>query len=295
MTTVQPHAFFAAGPRFRASRGMLGLAFAGALLVLGGPPTFAQQDPVAARVNGFEIRQSDLAIAEEEFGSSIPGNTAADKRDALISYYADMILMARAAEQKGMGSTTDFARRLSFAKTKLLMDILLQDEAKTAVTDAALRKVYDQAVKEMGKEEEVHARHILLETEDEAKAVAAELKKGGDFEKLAKAKSKDPGSKSDGGDLGFFTRERMVEPFAETAFKLDAGQISDPVKTQFGWHVIQLEEKRTKPVPSFDEMKEQVEAYLTRKTQQDLITKLREGAKIEKTDAAPKAQEPKKP
>jgi peptidyl-prolyl cis-trans isomerase C len=190
--------------------------------------------------------------------------------------------MARAAEQKGMGSTVEFAKKLNFAKAKLLMDTLLQAEAKSAVTDAALRKVYDQAVKEMGKEEEVHARHILAETENDAKAVLAELKKGADFEKLAKAKSKDPSAAQNGGDLGYFTKDQMVPEFAETAFKLSKGQLSDPVKTQFGWHVIRAEDKRTKPVPEFDKVKPQLVQFVVRNAQAALVAKLREGAQIEK-------------
>ena len=276
----------AAAPTIRARTGALGLALAAALLAFAPAPAAAQdRDPVAARVNGFEIRQSDLAIAEEEFGSSIPGNSSADKRDALIGYYTDMILMARAADAKGMGSTVEFAKKLAFAKTKMLMEILLQAEAKTAVTDTALRKVYDQAIKEMGKEEEVHARHILVETEDEAKAVLAELKNGGDFDKLAKAKSKDPSAAKNGGDLGYFTKDQMVPEFAETAFKLPKGQLSDPVKSQFGWHVIRAEDKRSKPTPEFDKVKPQLVQYVVRNAQAALIAKLREGAKIEKLPA----------
>ena len=276
----------AAAPTIRARTGALGLALAAALLAFAPAPAAAQdRDPVAARVNGFEIRQSDLAIAEEEFGSSIPGNSSADKRDALIGYYTDMILMARAADAKGMGSTVEFAKKLAFAKTKMLMETLLQAEAKTAVTDAALRTVYDQAIKEMGKEEEVHARHILVETEDEAKAVLAELKQGGDFEKLAKAKSKDPSAAKNGGDLGYFTKDQMVPEFAETAFKLPKGQLSDPVKSQFGWHVIRAEDKRSKPVPEFDKVKPQLVQFVVRNAQAALIAKLREGAKIEKLPA----------
>ena len=106
----------------------------------------------------------------------------------------------------------------------------------------------------MPPEQEVRARHILVEKEDEAKKAAARVKGGEDFAKVAGELSNDPGSKTDGGDLGFFTKDRMVEPFAEAAFKLEPGQISDPVKSQFGWHVIKVEEKRTKPVPSLEEM-----------------------------------------
>ena len=266
----------------RARSGALGVAFAG--LVLGLSPALAQSgDPVAARINGFEVRQSDLAAAEEEFGANLPEGAA--RRDALIGYYTDLILLARAAEAKGIGSTTDFAKKLQFAKAKLLMETLLKAEAKAAVTEEALRKVYDQAVKEMGKEEEVHARHILLKTEDEAKAVLAELKKGGDFEKLAKEKSTDPSAKTNGGDLGFFGKDQMVPEFADAAFKLEKGQLSEPVKSQFGWHVIRSEDKRTKPIPEYDKVKPQLEQFVVRNAQAALITKLREDARIEKMPA----------
>jgi peptidyl-prolyl cis-trans isomerase C len=152
------------------------------------------------------------------------------------------------------------------------------------VTPDAARKLYDETVKSIPSEQEVRARHILVENEDEAKTVAGRVKGGEDFAKVAGEVSKDPGSKTDGGDLGFFTKDRMVEPFAEAAFKLEPGQISDPVKSQFGWHVIKVEEKRAKPAPTFEETKDQVEAYLGRKAQQDLIMSLRKDAKIEKLD-----------
>jgi peptidyl-prolyl cis-trans isomerase C len=271
--------------RHRAAFGLLSALVVAAALPLSPAPARADdKEAVAARVNGVEIRQGDLDIAEAELGTSVPGNTAAEKRDGLISIYADMLLAARQAEQKGMGSTTEFARKLAFAKTKLLMESLLDEAAKNAVTDQALHDVYDKAVKDMGHEEEVHAHHILVKTEDEAKAILAELKKGADFEKLAKEKSKDPGAAS-GGDLGYFTKGQMVPEFAEAAFKLKKGELSEPVKTQFGWHIIRLDDKRTKPAPEFDKVKPQLVQYLERKAQADLITKLREGAKIEKMPA----------
>jgi peptidyl-prolyl cis-trans isomerase C len=271
----------------RARTGALGLILAGAC-ILSVPALAAAQgpDPVAARVNGMEIRQSDLAIVEDELGSNLPGESSADKRDALIGYYADMILLAREAESKGLGSTVEFAKKLQFAKAKLLMETLLQEEAKAAVTDAALHKVYDEAVKQMGKEEEVHARHILVETEDEAKAVLASLKGGADFEKLAKEKSKDPSAQQNGGDLGYFTKDQMVPEFAETAFKLGKGQLSEPVKTQFGWHVIKTEDKRVKPVPEFEKVKPQLVQFVVRNAQAALVAKLHKDAKIEKVPAA---------
>ena len=122
------------------------------------------------------------------------------------------------------------------------------------MTPDAMKKVYEEAVKQITGEQEVHARHILVETEDEAKAVKAELDKGADFAELAKKKSKDPGS-ADGGDLGYFTKEQMVPEFSAVAFTLEQGKISDPVKSQFGWHIIKVEEKRNRKAPDFEQVK----------------------------------------
>ena len=129
----------------------------------------------------------------------------------------------------------------------------------------------------------MHARHILVPTEDEAKAIEAELKKGADFATLAKEKSKDPGA-ADGGDLGYFTKDQMVPEFAEAAFKLDKGQISDPIHTQFGWHIIKVEDKRTKPTPTFDQVKAQLQNYVAHRAQAELVDNLRKSAQIERLD-----------
>jgi peptidyl-prolyl cis-trans isomerase C len=271
-----------------------------ALIASMAPAAFAQDDPVVAKVNGTEIRQSDLAAAEEDIGQNLPPMAPDAKRDYLITYVSDMLILSKAAEAKKIGDSAEFKRKLDIARNKLLMEGLLTAEAKTAVTDEAMKKVYAEATKQMGNEQEVHARHILVEKEDDAKAILADLKKGGDFAAIAKEKSKDPGSKENGGDLGYFTKDQMVPEFAAVAFKLDKGQLSDPVKTQFGWHVLKVEDKRNRPVPEFEKVKDQVETFVVRKAQADLVTKLRGEAKIEKipakTDAAPAAKpaEPKK-
>jgi peptidyl-prolyl cis-trans isomerase C len=249
-------------------------------------------DPVVARVNGAEIRSSDLAIAEAEVGSNIPPMTAEGKRDYLVTYVSDMMLVAKAAEDKKLAEDPGFKRRLAYLRNKLLMETMLLAEAKTAVTDAAMHKVYDEAAKQIGGEKEIRARHILVESEDEAKAILAELKKGTDFAELARLKSKDPGAAAEGGDLGYFTKDQMVAEFSDAATKLDKGQLSDPVKTQFGWHVIRVEDKRDRPVPPFDQVKEQIENYVVRRAQAEVISKLRQDAKIERMDA--KGAEPEK-
>ncbi len=261
-----------------------------ALALLPGARGYAQSDPVVAKVNGAEIHESDLAAAEEEIGQNLPAMQPEAKRDYLVTYIADMMLVAKAAEARKLGDTADFKQKLALARTKLLMEALLTQESKTAVTDAAMHKVYDDAIKQMSDEKEVHARHILVATEDEAKAVLADLKKGGDFAAIAKEKSKDTGSKDNGGDLDYFTKEQMVPEFAEVAFKLDKGQLSDPVKSQFGWHIIKVEDKRTKPAPSFDQVKDQLATFVARRTQAELVQKLRAEAKIERLDKKPEAK-----
>ncbi len=273
------------------------------LLAVAATPAVAQdKDPVIAKVNGTEIHQSDLAIAEEEAGQ-IPPMSPDAKKDYLVQFMADMILVAKAAEAKKMADTPEFKRRIAFARDKLLMGELLQSVGKAALTDEAMHKVYDDAIKQLGEQQEVRARHILIraapgdekaskEAEDKIKAIIVRLKKGEDFEKLAKELTEDPSGKANGGDLGYFTKDQMVPEFSETAFKLEKGQISEPVKTQFGWHVIKVEDKRAKAPPKFEEVKAQIENFVTRKAQAELVQKLRAEAKIEKMY---KTEEPAKP
>jgi peptidyl-prolyl cis-trans isomerase C len=268
--------------------GLASVAVTGCLaMVLFASHTVRAEDanPVLAKVNGAEIRQSDLALAEEELGPSLAQMDPATKKENVLSFLIDMKIVAKAAEDKKVENDEDFKRRLAFARNRLLMDSLLATEGKAATTDDAMKKVYEDASKQITGEQEVHARHILVETEDEAKAVEEELKKGADFAELAKKKSKDPGA-SDGGDLGFFTKDQMVPEFSAVAFALEPGKISDPVKSQFGWHVIKVEEKRNRKAPDFDQVRGQIETYVTRKAQADYVAKLREGAKIERMDEA---------
>jgi peptidyl-prolyl cis-trans isomerase C len=250
----------------------------------------ADEDPVVARVNGVDIRQSDLTFAEEEIGGNMPTIPPEQKRDYLVNYLVDVIVLSQAAEKQKLGDRPDVKRRLAFDHNRLLMESLLQDSGKSALSDEAERKVYDEAVKQVKNEEEVHARHILVPTEDEAKAILAQLKGGADFAALAKEKSKDPGA-AEGGDLGYFTKEQMVPEFAEVAFKLGKGQLSDPVKTQFGWHIIKVEDKRTRPTPTFEQVKPQIENYVAHRAQAEMVENLRKSATVERLDK-PAAADP---
>lgn len=279
-------------------------------------PSFAQTDPVVAKVNGAEIRQSDLAAAEEDLGAQaaqLAQMPADAKREYLIGYVTDMMLVSKAAEAKKIGDTPEFKKKLALMRTKLLTESFLEQQAKAAATDAEMKKVYDEAIKQVTPEEEVSARHILIradssdekavkDAETKIKAVAERIKKGEDFAKVAGEVTEDPSGKTNGGDLGFFTKEHMVPEFADVAYKLDKGQVSDPVKTQFGWHIIKVDDKRKKPAPTFEQVKDQVASFVVRKAQAEMITKLRADAKVEKFDKdgklipaeAAKPAEPKK-
>ncbi len=277
--------------------GLASLAVTGCLAVVlaAGLPVRAEDaNPVLAKVNGAEIRQSDVALAEEELGPSLAQMDPATKKDNVLAFLIDMKIVAKAAEDKKIENSEEFKKKLAFTRNRLLMDSLLASEGKAATTDEAMKKVYEEAAKQISGEQEVHARHILVETEDEAKAVKAELDKGADFAELAKKKSKDPGS-ADGGDLGFFTKEQMVPEFSAVAFALEPGKISDPVKSQFGWHVIKVEEKRSRKAPDFEQVKAQIEQYVTRKAQADYVAKLRAEAKVERLDQPADAAKDAKP
>ena len=253
--------------------------------------TESATDPSVERVNGVDIREGDLAMAEQDIGQNLQNAPAETQREQLIAYVTDIILVSQAANGKKLSDDPDFQHHLAFIRNKMLMGLQLREEAKGAVTAEAEQKLYEEAVKPMGAEEEVHARHILVESEDEAKAILEQIKGGADFAALAKEKSKDPGA-ADGGDLGYFTKDQMVPEFSEVAFKMYPGQLSNPVKTQFGWHIIKVEDKRTKQPPEFEKVKDQIEAFLARKAQTDFITKLRQSAKVERLD---KPAEPKPP
>ena len=238
---------------------------------------------VLATVDGVEITDDDVQVALDDLGPSLPQQIEGPQREAyVLDYLIDLRLVAKKAAAEKMGEGAEVARRLAYYRDKVMMETLLGKVARDGASDAAMKVVYDEAAAKQKPEEEISARHILLPTEDEAKAALKRVKGGEDFAKVADDVSKDPGSK--GGDLGWFARDRMVPEFGEAAFKLKKGEISEPVKSQFGWHVIKLEDKRQKSFPSFEEVKSQVAQYVAQKSQSDLITKLREGAKIERME-----------
>ncbi len=276
----------------------------GAVLVLGafallGPVAVAPAAPndVLAKVDGAPITQSDLDVAVEDLAGSLQSMTDEQKREYVLGYLIDLKLLAKAAEKDALADGEDFKRKLAYLRDKALMEAQLTAAGAKAATEEAARKLYDETVKGLKPEVEVRARHILTETEDEAKAAYEKIKAGADFAAVAKETSKDPGSAESGGDLGFFSKDQMVPAFADAAFKLEPGQVSEPVKSDFGWHVIKSEEKREKPVPTYEQVKPQITNFVTRRAQQEEIMKLRGAAKIERTEPAkaPEAPAPAAP
>jgi peptidyl-prolyl cis-trans isomerase C len=265
---------------------------AAALALLAGLPQ--AQAKVLAKVNGVEITDDDVRLAVQDLGPTLPQELKGPERDTyVLDYLIDLKLAAAQGAKDGAADTPEFKRQMDYYRDKTLMESVLGNVAKTATTDAAERKVYDDVAKQQKPEAEIHARHILVPTEAEAKAALARVKAGEDFAKVADEVSKDPGSQ--GGDLGWFTRDKMVPAFADAAFKLEKGQISDPVKSEFGWHIIKLEDKREKSFPPFEAVKDQVARYVIQKAQSDTIMKLRNEAKIERTEPAPAPAAPAGP
>ena len=247
------------------------------------PLAFAA-DTVVAKVDGMEITEQDIAVAAEDLAEAVQQMPEEKRRDYYIAYLADLRLASKAAREAKLDESADFKLRMAYRNDKVLLEEYLAVEARKLVTEASMRALYDESVKQMKPEPEIRARHILVETEDAAKAVVTRLKAGEDFAKVAGEVSKDPGSGAEGGDLGYFTKERMVPEFSTAAFAMKVGDVSDPVKSQFGFHVIKVEDIRERPVPGFDEVKGQIEQYLIRKSQQDAVMALRAKAKIERVD-----------
>lgn len=252
----------------------------------------AQTAKVAAKIDGITITEDDLKSAQDDIGGAMPQLDAAQKRKYVVDYLLDLKLLARAADKQKLGEGPDFARKLAYLKDRALMEALMTREGNAAVSDEKLKKFYEDAIKGLPPEEEAHARHILVPEEADAKKVVERLKAGEDFGKVAGEVSKDPGSGKEGGDLGWFTKDRMVKEFADAAFALKPGEVSAPVKSQFGWHIIKLEARRNKPAPALADVKDELSSYMQKKAQQDLILKLRSEAKIERFDADGKPEAP---
>jgi peptidyl-prolyl cis-trans isomerase C len=265
------------------------VAALGTFAALGSGPAPAE-DKVMARVNGKEITESDLVLAEADLGSELGNLPPAVKRRVLVEYMIETRLFAEAAEGAALSSGADFERRMAYWHQRALRDAFFDTRIKGAIGEGAAKSVYDEKVKLLPPEEEVQARHILVDSEEQAKALAAKIAAGGDFAQLAKESSQDPGTKDQGGLLGYFTRGQMVPQFEEVAFTLKPGEVSKPVKSQFGWHLIKLEDRRQRPPPAFEEVKDRIVGSMVQSKAQEIAGQLRGKASIEYVDAEVKRQ-----
>lgn len=263
------------------------LFFCGAFAAV---PAAQADDAVLATVNGNEIRESDLALAETEVGAEVANIPPENRRRLLLEFLIEMQMFSDAAEADKLTEGPDFERRLAYWKTRAQRDAYYEKAVKDAVGEQTARALYEQKVKEIPQEEEVQARHILVEGEELAKSLAEKARSGEDFSKLAEENSKDPGSKGNGGMLGYFTKGQMVEEFSDAAFALKEGDVSDPVKSQYGWHVIKVEDRRMKPLPTFDEVKGQISQALEQQKGQEVSKALRDKTDITYVDAEIRAQ-----
>lgn len=240
----------------------------------------AADDKAAALVNGVSIPQARVDMRVKAAAQQGQPDTP-EMRKAIRDDLVNLEVISQAASKNGIDKQPEIAQQLELARQSVLAGAYVQDYAKShPIGDDVLKQEYEALKKRVGNKE-FKLSHILVETEDEAKKVAAELKKGGKFAKVAKSKSKDPGSKDNGGDLGWAVPSNFVQPFAEAVTKLNKGQVSEPVQTQFGWHIIKLEDTRELKVPGYDEMKPQMEKRKQQESIQKVIEELRGKAKIE--------------
>lgn len=260
-----------------------------------------EPDKVVARIDGAPITEADIARAQAEIGQHLAATPAQDRRRLLIDYVINSKLMAKAAEDAGLDQTQVFKDQIAYLRQQALKDLFLERKVRDAITEAEAKKLYDEQVTKIEPEMEVRARHVLVPTEEAAKDVAKRIADGEDFAKVASSVSQDPGSAPKGGDIGYFTKDQMVAPFAEAAFALEPGKVSEPVKTQFGWHIIKVEDKRKQPLPSFEALKDRLLSLLASQKTGETLRALRKDAKIEmmepeaNANSAAPAQEAPKP
>ena len=239
--------------------------------------------PSKVSVNGVLIPQAYFdMLGHQAAASPNQAGAPADPKAAIRDELVNREILSQAAKKKGLDKNAEVAAQMELARQGVLIQAYLEDYVKSnPVSDEDLKKQYEQIRTQLG-DNEYKARHILLEKEEDAKAVIADLKKGGDFSQIAKEKSKDPGAKDNGGDLDWGPAGRYVKPFADSLKALQKGQTTDvPVQTQFGWHVIRLEDVRPVKAPSFDEIKERLRQRAQQEQIGKVVSDLRSKAKIE--------------
>ena len=245
------------------------------------PEAPAPVDPatVLARVGEVEITEADLMLAAEELQAELQSVPADQRRAFLLTVMIDMKLMAGAARADGLAESEDFTRRLAYLEDQALRREFFNQIVETAVTDEAIQATYEELVADFTPEPEVRARHILVETEEQANSIRAEIEGGREFADAAGEYGTD-GTASNGGDLGFFSTGMMVPEFEEAAFALEEGELSQPVQSQFGWHLIQLEERRVSEAPPLEQVRQQVAQQVLYESYEAAIDEIKDGTEV---------------
>jgi len=263
------------------------LAAAALLVSLLSQASLGADDKVIARVDGVEITEADVVAASASMGAEIAGIPDAQRRRQIVDYLITNQLMATAATARKLDSGPAFERRMENYRRLALAETFYQKMVLDEISEARIKEIYDKYVAEYQAQPELRARHILVNTEEEANDIVERLNRGDDFAALAKEFSKGPEAEA-GGDIGYFGKGDMVEPFDKAVFALKVNGISEPVQTQFGWHVIQLLDKRTSKPNAFDDEKYRIMAGLIEEKRDSVIEGLRGKAKIEIVDPAVK-------
>ncbi len=270
----------------------------GAVALPAGAQDKGADNPVVARVNGQEIHRDEVLRELQAMGPQAQSMPPQMLYPQLLNKVIVTKLVAAKGYEQKLQNDPETKERLKDAEAQIVADLYVRKTVEPKITEAKIKSRYDELVAKYKPEDEVRARHILVTTEAEANDILKQVKDGGDFAKLAMEKSKDTGSSKQGGDLGYFTRNVMVKPFADAAFAMKAGAVSDkPVKTDFGYHVIKVEDRRKSSAPPLSEVKEQIQAQLGQEMVQQLVKDIEGKAKVEKfnLDGTPmKEPEPKK-
>jgi len=238
---------------------------------------------VVAKVNGHEITAQEIELAADDVLAQLQEVPPRLRFPFLVEYLVERHLLAQLAVKEGMTDNEEYKRRLAYYQAKALRDAYFATKLRPLVTEDKVKAVYEEQAAKVPNEERARARHILVGTEKEATDIRARLENGEKFEDLAKQYSLD-GSKEYGGDLGYFTAGEMVPEFSKAAFALKIGDVSQPVKTEFGWHLIKLEDRRQGGPQPYDQVKDPIRMVLTRKLVQDQVLELRKAASIEILD-----------
>jgi len=253
-------------------------ALTAAALITAAPWALAQN---VAIVNGKPVPTARLTVLEQQIAASgrpVDDNVRAQLKEEVVLREVFM----QEAQKRGIAATEEYKNQMELARQTIMIRALFTDfQKKNPVTDADVKAEYDKFVAANGGKE-YRARHILVEKEDEAKAIIASLKKGGKFEEIAKKQSKDPGSGANGGDLDWAAAASYVPEFSEAMIKLEKGQLTqEPVKTQFGWHIIRVDDVRTAELPKLEDIKPQIEQQMQQQKLAEFQKTLREKAKIQ--------------